>query len=324
MVFFKRSSSLKGQKSKTVVITVELPKGQLIQQQQQEQKSDSSLNTTESKSWGFRWIINLFSSSANNPKISDETLSNTDPNNSSTGSISSKENLDLPIEKGTGSGENELSSSESSLHFDDRDDSPSSVVKLDSREVTTQGNKNKTNTNRDNNVDEANNDENVADFFINHPALHDCSLEMYNELIGDRKEEDDTRSSPRSNPNTKTSSSLPPLNNSIRINEYPDSEPNSPTKPMKLIEMRRTASNASKNYIHVFHNQLTTLQERPSREDCDSDNESDIHQQGSRGHFFDEAELRNRWNYSLEVMARAEVQNEKKARMRRLVDRYMQ
>lgn len=89
-----------------------------------------------------------------------------------------------------------------------------------------------------------------------------------------------------------------------------------PPKALKLKEMRRSISNDSKNYIHVFHNQLTTLEEQPSKED-DYDSDSDefssdndcIYGIGQSHSFvdmasYDEHELRKRWNHSLHVMAK--------------------
>ena len=71
----------------------------------------------------------------------------------------------------------------------------------------------------------------------------------------------------------------------------------SKTKPQKLREMRRKASESSKFYVHVFHNQLTTLKEHPPQDNFEDDRCS-----------FDEYDgLRLRWNYCLDIMAKRDM-----------------
>jgi len=119
---------------------------------------------------------------------------------------------------------------------------------------------------------------------------------------------------PQSPTSTSTQSpSVTSTDSSTKSQNTPTSScsSSSSTKALKLKELRRTASNDSKNYVHVFHNQLTTLEEQPSKEDYDSDEYSSdnecIYGIGQRHSFmasFDEYELRMRWNHSLQVMAK--------------------
>lgn len=79
-------------------------------------------------------------------------------------------------------------------------------------------------------------------------------------------------------------------------------------KPRPIKEIRRSASIRSKDYIHVFHGQLHTLEEEPFTEEVDEhatksgnlDGCIDNNQSWSPP--FDENEMIERWNYSLQAM----------------------
>ena len=85
------------------------------------------------------------------------------------------------------------------------------------------------------------------------------------------------------------------------------------TKASTLRDIRRTQSNDSKNYVHVFHGQLHTLAEERDcddesiiADDCDSDRDDfgkgAVHMQHSFSESLDDEKLRDRWNYSKELM----------------------
>lgn len=73
------------------------------------------------------------------------------------------------------------------------------------------------------------------------------------------------------------------------------------TRSKTIKEVRRTASNCSRDYIHVFHNQLTTLVESSS-EDSDDDDTSFLSS-------LDEDIMRRRWKYSVEAMEKRGLTN---------------
>ena len=111
----------------------------------------------------------------------------------------------------------------------------------------------------------------------------------------------------------QTPHSIPTYKSSFTKNELPVNKLQIVTKskPLSLKELRRTASNGSKNYVHVFHNQLKPLVEKLSEDNYENeetvsylDNNSDIIQRPSFSASFDETEIRKRWTLSLEVMSK--------------------
>jgi len=113
---------------------------------------------------------------------------------------------------------------------------------------------------------------------------------------------------PRS-PNSSVSTSS---EDSSNVSSQDGSTSSSKSKAQPIKSIRRSASKDSKNYVHIYHNQLTTLKEQPSNEssDINDDDSSDndcFYGIGQRYSFmasFDEQELRDRWNHSLTLYSR--------------------
>jgi hypothetical protein len=88
-------------------------------------------------------------------------------------------------------------------------------------------------------------------------------------------------------------------------------------KASTFRDIRRSQSEDSKNYVHVFHSQLHTLAEEGNCEDeisagvaYDSDGDDlsigAVHTQHFFSEFQDDEKLRQRWNYSKELMSNME------------------
>ena len=101
----------------------------------------------------------------------------------------------------------------------------------------------------------------------------------------------------------------PPQISSVASQSSSETSPR--TKALPLRELRRTASEKSKMYIHVYHNQLSTLFEEEDEDDnkdteeniFDDENRTDgIYESHSFMASFDEDVLRQRWNDSLKKM----------------------
>lgn len=89
-----------------------------------------------------------------------------------------------------------------------------------------------------------------------------------------------------------------------------DSEPVTVSIPKirSCKEIRRMAADDTKNYIHVFLKQLTTVEEDQSEEG--DENNDDIDYVTKPCSFVDENELYQRWNYFLHLTANERVQKE--------------
>jgi hypothetical protein len=75
----------------------------------------------------------------------------------------------------------------------------------------------------------------------------------------------------------------------------------SATKALPLNEIRRTASETSKLYVHLYHNKLPHIKEETSESGDDHEDECYRDQSGSE-YAFDENEMKERWIYSLKLM----------------------
>jgi hypothetical protein len=283
MVFLRSRSNTNN--PKTVVITVNLPEDINLLEPMEDSdlcsvtKSVSSTNTEERKSRSR--LLQIFSFLQGSQKDDDD--GSTQNNTSSEGSLSSRSQgcVDSLHEEMEGTFSEIIVRSKSaendsySLHgFDDRDDLL-----------------NEENEDNPDNTKGSNRDE---------------SFDGYSDIERDVMPM-----------KSQTHPPIPTYKSSFTKNELPVNKlqnvPNfcAKTKPLSLRELRRTASNGSKNYVHVFHNQLKPLVEKPSEDNYEndetvSDGESngDIIQRPSFSASFDETEIRKRWTLSLEVMAK--------------------
>jgi hypothetical protein len=189
------------------------------------------------------------------------------------------------------SGDSSVSNSVSSLSLDGQDDTRSSAI--ESSDATMPRDPENIGGNEDQESSNGNEDS------------------KYTEAAGDFIESNENTVDVATKPPTSTI----PISPSPQINTSDDllSKPKdvsgalSKTKPQKLRELRRRLSEGSKSYIHVFHNQLTTLEELPLKEEDDDDDViSDVFQKQSSMTSFDECKIRQRWNYSLQMMAKQE------------------
>ncbi len=283
MVFLRSRSNTNN--TKTVVITVNLPEDiQLLEPIEDSDlysvtKSVSSTNTEERR-YGSR-LLQIFSFLRGSQTEKDDDDGSTHKNTSSDGSLSSSCQVDSLHEEMEGtfseiivrskSTENDFSNSYSSHGFDDRDDLLDEEKQGDTI-----------------NIKEDDREKNVSD---------EC-----NDIEQDVKSE-----------KLQTPHAIPTYKSSFTKNELPVNKLQIVTKskPLSLKELRRTASNGSKNYVHVFHNQLKPLVEKLSEDNYENeetvsylDNNSDIIQRPSFSASFDETEIRKRWTLSLEVMSK--------------------
>ncbi len=332
------------------------PQAQQQQEQQQqeqrhEQQSDSSVtsssaitdnstktDSTESRrARGLRWIFQIFSGVDHRIKESAEDVSSSSSTeqNTSSHSMNLKDSTESLMDIANDDEEKQSSSTDLSLLMDNRDDFPSNL-EFDTIERTESetGDQDEESKNEsyseitDKSEDKRmNSNENVILEKEENDSVEKCVIHSAQHESNNSYDDKNILATPNATV-INTTPPLPPQKDNAKLHPGPitinnhmkevSTQKSTPTKPQTLKEIRRKRSMGSKKFIHVFHNQLTTLKERPSVEDCDSDNESmlDIQQIDSRGRSFDERELRNRWNYSLQVMARVATQKEEKERMR--------